>query len=92
MADKEIKFKVRVAAKKKEPLEITTEFIRLDSALKLANVVESGGMAKTVIQQGDVKVNGEVCAQRGKKLHNGDEVEFGRCVYIIERNSEKEKP
>ena len=40
------------------------------------NAIESGGMAKTFIQEGDVLVNGEVCTMRGKKLHPGDEVTF----------------
>ncbi|MBO5359513.1 MAG: RNA-binding S4 domain-containing protein [Clostridia bacterium] len=51
---------------------IDTDFIRLDSALKLADVVQSGGHAKVVIQDGEVKVNGEVCTMRGKKLRDGD--------------------
>ena len=44
--------------------------------LKFANAIESGGMAKTFIQEGEVLVNGEVCTMRGKKLHPGDEVTF----------------
>ena len=51
---------------------ITTEFIRLDALLKLADAVSSGGEAKTVIQAGEVSVNGQVCLQRGKKLRPGD--------------------
>ncbi len=53
---------------------ITTEFIKLDALLKLANVVSSGGEAKLVIQEGQVSVNGELCTQRGKKLRPGDVV------------------
>ena len=58
------------------PIEITTEYIKLESFLKLANAVESGGMAKNVIQDGLVTVNGETCTMRGKKLRNGDIVSF----------------
>ncbi len=51
---------------------ITTEFIRLDALLKLAGVADTGGMAKRMIQNGEVAVNGEICIQRGKKLRSGD--------------------
>ncbi len=61
---------------KTTPIAITTEYIKLESFLKLANVIESGGMAKAVIQDGEVKVNGEVCTMRGKKLRPGDTVFF----------------
>ena len=54
------------------PLAISTEFIKLDAALKFASVVESGGEAKEVVQKGLVTVNGEVCTMRGKKLRPGD--------------------
>ena len=57
-------------------LFITTPFIKLESALKLANAVYSGGEAKALIQEGNAKVNGEVCTMRGKKLVDGDTVEF----------------
>ena len=51
---------------------LTTEYIKLDALLKLANVVASGGEAKILIQEGEVSVNGEPCFQRGKKLRPGD--------------------
>ena len=57
-----------------EAVAITTEYIKLDSFLKLANLVGSGGEAKILIQEGQVLVNGEVCTQRGKKLRTGDKV------------------
>lgn len=57
-------------------ISIKEDFIRLDSAMKLANMVSTGGHAKIVIQEGLVKVNGEVCTMRGKKLRKGDKVEF----------------
>lgn len=57
-------------------LNIKEEFIRLDAALKLAGFVATGGHAKIVIQNGEVKVNGEICTQRGKKLRLNDTAEF----------------
>ena len=65
-------------------ISIKEEFIRLDSAMKLADMVNSGGHAKIVIQNGGVKVNGEVCLMRGKKLHRGDKAEFENSGFIIE--------
>lgn len=59
-----------------EDIPIRTEFIKLQDFLKFANAVESGGMAKTMILNEEVKVNGEVCTMRGKKLHPGDVVTF----------------
>ena len=65
-------------------LSIKEDFIRLDSAMKLANLVNSGGHAKMIIQNGEVKVNGEVCLQRGKKLRKGDKAEFENFGFEIE--------
>ncbi len=59
-----------------EKINIVTEYIKLDSLLKLAALVGTGGEAKYVIGEGMVKVNGEVCTQRGRKLHGGDHVSF----------------
>ncbi len=59
-----------------EQIAITTEYIKLDALLKYAALVGSGGEAKTVIAEGLVKVNGEVCTMRGKKLRAGDTVSF----------------
>lgn len=55
-------------------VEITTEYIKLDQLLKFASLTDTGGLAKEIIQQGLVKVNGEVCTMRGKKLRTGDVV------------------
>lgn len=71
----------RIAVEK--PVEITTEFIKLESFLKLANAVGSGGMAKNLIQDGEVAVNGEVCTMRGKKLRDGDKVRFNGVTYAV---------
>ena len=60
-----------------EKIEITTEYIKLDSLLKFAALVGTGGEAKFVIAEGMVTVNGEVCTQRGKKIVPGDEVSLG---------------
>ena len=60
-----------------ENIIITTEFIKLQDLLKFANLVSTGGEAKIIIQEGEVKVNGEVCTMRGKKIRPGDIVELG---------------
>ncbi len=66
-----------------EIIKLRDEFIKLGQALKAANLVESGVDAKFVIQDGLVKVNGQVELQRGKKLYDGDVVEFdGETIQI----------
>lgn len=77
---------MKVTVKKKDmstPLAIHTEYIKLQDAMKLANIVYSGGEAKALIQQEQVKVNGEVCTMRGKKLHPGDRFSFDTMVFEI---------
>ncbi|MBE6808010.1 MAG: RNA-binding S4 domain-containing protein [Ruminococcaceae bacterium] len=64
-------------------ISIKEDFIRLDSAMKLADMVVTGGHAKMVIQNGEVKVNGEICTMRGKKLRSGDKVEFENNRFFI---------
>lgn len=65
-------------------VEIKDEFIKLGQLLKLANLVSSGVEAKMVIQDGLVKVNGEVETRRGKKIYPQDVVEFeGQQVTVI---------
>ncbi|MCM1364438.1 MAG: RNA-binding S4 domain-containing protein [Faecalibacterium sp.] len=78
-----MKVVVKVPKKKRIPVFITTDYIRLDAALKLANVVGTGGQAKAVIQDELVKVNNEICSQRGKKLRDGDNFEFERVIYEV---------
>mgnify|MGYP000402389072 FL=1 len=68
-----------------EKISIVTEYIKLDSLLKLAALVGTGGEAKYVISEGMVTVNGEMCTQRGKKLHPGDRVSFSENELEIER-------
>lgn len=67
-----------------EKITIKEDFIRLDSALKLASLVATGGHAKIVIQNGEVLVNGQVCTMRGKKLYKGDTAEYDGNGIIIE--------
>lgn len=63
-------------------IEIETDFIRLDALIKFA-CGGTGGQAKCLIQSGEVKVNGEVCTLRGKKMHGGDTAELEGCVYRV---------
>lgn len=58
----------------REEIEITGEFIKLDSLLKFSGLTETGGIAKEIVQAGKVRVNGEVCTMRGKKIRRGDVV------------------
>lgn len=66
-----------------EKIEITSEFIKLDSFLKFAAATASGGESKMVIADGMVKVNGEVCTMRGKKLYPGDKVSFENFEFEV---------
>ena len=66
-----------------ENIKINTEFIKLDSFLKLCGAADLGSYAKMFIQNGEVKVNGEVCLQRGKKLKVNDLVEFDGKIYKL---------
>ncbi len=68
---------------KEEKISITTEFIKLDALLKFAGIAETGGEAKQAIQEGEVRVNGEVCTMRGKKLRRGDQVETSGVRILV---------
>ena len=78
---------MKVTVKKKEnppiPVYITTEYIKLQDAMKYANIVYSGGEAKQLILEEQVLVNGEVCTMRGKKLRDGDSFTFMGQTYRI---------
>ena len=77
---------MKVTVKKKAAavdVEIPTEFIKLQDAMKFANIVYSGGEAKQLILEEQVKVNGEVCTMRGKKLRDGDTFTFDGVTYKI---------
>ena len=66
-----------------ETIHIDTEFIRLDALLKLGGLVQTGGEAKLRIQGGEVRVDGEICTQRGKKLRPGNVAELeGRRLRV----------
>ena len=66
-----------------ETIEITTEYIKLQDLLKFTAAVQTGGEAKMVIQEGEVTVNGEVCAMRGRKIRPGDDVCFNGQHYTV---------
>ncbi len=67
-----------------ETIKLRDEYIKLGQAIKAVGFVESGVDAKDTILDGLVKVNGEVCLMRGKKLYDGDVVEFmGQEIKIV---------
>ena len=78
-----MKVRVRRVNPTEVSVPITTEYIKLEAFLKLANAVESGGMAKNFILNEEVSVNGEICTMRGKKLRPGDRVSFDGCFYKV---------
>jgi len=81
---------MKVTVKKKEnsiPVVISTAFIKLESAMKLANIIPTGGAAKAEIQEGFVKVNGEFCTMRGKKLYPGDTFAYEGYTYLIKNDA-----
>lgn len=68
-----------------EKIKIYTDYIKLDQLLKYANIVETGGQAKILIKNGQVKLNGEIILQRGKKVKKGDIIELSDgSSYIVE--------
>ena len=66
-----------------ETIIIDTEFIKLDSFLKLTGLCDTGGLAKTLIKEGLVKVNREIETRRGKKLYKGDKISFDGNEFVI---------
>ncbi len=67
-----------------ERIKIETPFIKLHDLLKFAGAVETGGEAKVLIQEGEVKVNDQVCTMRGKKLYPGDWAELDGRRFVVE--------
>ena len=67
-----------------EKITIDSEFIKLQDLLKLGGAVDTGGMAKFVIQNGEVEVNGEICTMRGKKMRKGDYAVFDGLKLEVE--------
>ncbi len=82
-----MKIKVKAAKRKNEDVLIKTDFIRLDSLLKFIDVAQTGGQAKSFIQDKIVKVNGEVCEARGKKIRQGDIVSVFSVDYYIKNEN-----
>ena len=77
---------MRVKVKRVEKTErvpIESEFIKLDSFLKFAMAAETGGEAKRMVQEGEVRVNDEICTQRGRKLRPGDRVRAAGRTYTV---------
>lgn len=77
------KIKVKLLEIEEQPLTITTPFIKLDAALKFSGIAQTGGHAKLLIEEGRIRVNGEPCAVRGKKLYAGDHFEYKNRRFII---------
>ncbi|MDE6752724.1 MAG: RNA-binding S4 domain-containing protein [Eubacterium sp.] len=67
-----MKYKLKLAERQKEIIKINTEFIKLDSLLKFSGLAESGSFAKMMIEENNIRVNGERCTARGKKIRHGD--------------------
>ncbi len=78
-----MKIKVKAVPHKKETVKINTEFIQLQSFLKFKGIAETGGQAKEFIQDGIIRVNGEVCTARGKKIRPGDIISAFAVDYEI---------
>ncbi len=80
---KKASFKLKIKEKPIIEKSINTDFIRLDAFLKYCDIAQTGGHAKILILEEQIKVNGEVCVQRGKKLRTGDQVEFEGTIYRL---------
>ena len=78
-----MKIKVKAVPHKKETVKINTDFIKLQSFLKVKGIAETGGQAKEFIQDGIIRVNGEVCTARGKKIRPGDIISAFAVDYEI---------
>ncbi|MBR4232872.1 MAG: RNA-binding S4 domain-containing protein [Oscillospiraceae bacterium] len=78
-----VRLKKRITEQAAEKVAISSEYIKLDAFLKFCCAADTGGIAKLMIQEGDVKVNGEICQLRGKKLRPGDRVETGGKLYEL---------
>ncbi len=68
---------------KEQEIAIKSEFIKMDSLLKYAGLCMTGGEAKSLIEEGCVLFNGEVCTMRGKKVRPGDQVSLGDALLKI---------
>lgn len=68
-------------------VQIQTEYIKLDSLLKFSGLCDTGGFAKELVQQGAVRVNGQVCLMRGKKIRPGDQIEVDQFRVLVEAHT-----
>ena len=78
-----MKIKVKAVPHKKETVKINTQFIQLQSFLKFKGIAETGGQAKEFIQDVIIRVNGDVCTARGKKIRPGDIISAFAVDYEI---------
>lgn len=65
-------------------ININGDFIRLDNLLKFSGLAQTGGQAKVIVQSGQVKVNGQICTMRGKKIRKGDTAQFEDKIVEVE--------
>ncbi|MBQ7124437.1 MAG: RNA-binding S4 domain-containing protein [Oscillospiraceae bacterium] len=91
MAKIQLKLVRRPAAEPPIEVAIRDEYIKLDSFLKFSGAVMTGGEAKELIQGGKVKVNGEVCTMRGKKMRPGDVAELNGKSFMVTSEEEFEE-
>ena len=91
MAKIQLKLVRRPSSSAPVEIAIRDEFIKLDSFLKFAGAVMTGGEAKELIQGGKVKVNGEICEMRGKKMRPGDVAEVKGKSYMVTSEEETEE-
>jgi ribosome-associated protein len=64
-------------------IQISTDYIKLDSFLKFTGITSTGGEGKNLVENGEIYVNNEVCFQRGKKIYPGDEVKFEDTIFKV---------
>ncbi|MCL2408613.1 MAG: RNA-binding S4 domain-containing protein [Oscillospiraceae bacterium] len=74
---------MKVKIKGVREVAVAGEFIKLDSLLKLSDIANTGGMAKILIQNGEVYVNGKICTERGRKIRPGDFVRYNREIIAV---------
>ena len=77
------KIKVRLLQMEEHSLPVRTSFIKLDAALKFSGIAETGGHAKLLIGENRIRVNGEPCLMRGKKLYAGDTFEYKNQRFTV---------
>ena len=85
------RIKIRLLPMQDKDLPIRTPFIKLDAALKLSDVAQTGGHAKIMIEEEQIRVNGEICTVRGKKLYPGDRFEYRDLRFTVTQANEAEE-